>query len=161
MTKEWGDSRGRGVDESPDHGADLVEQVEGLYRLRGVDRGGVHQQLEMRVDLLRGRIRDASVMHPITPTSSMTLGQIRRHRRRRSYDLVCKRSVVCRNPTDYRDRRPGRLQRDVEYFETISVGGLVHAFLRGVHALLRVAGGSSVKGREATKPALDRRGLSH
>ena len=149
------------VQQPPGHCTNLIEGLERMIGPRSVDRTSLSEEPQVAVDLFGRGIGDSPELRAVSSDAPVPLSEICRHRRRRSNHLIRQRFVFRGNPTDYRDRRPGRLQRDVEDLERVSVAGLVHAFLRGVHAPFQVAESGGVKGRKATKPALDSGVLTH
>jgi hypothetical protein len=67
------------MQQPPAHGPDLVEEVEGPPRSRGLNDPGCEKQPEVCVSLLGGAVGDPPVLEPIPPRSAMTFSQIRRY----------------------------------------------------------------------------------
>jgi hypothetical protein len=64
------------MDESPGHGADVVEELQGggcLIAMHGV---GEAEETEVEVDLLRGSVGDEPVMGEVSSEAAMALGEV-------------------------------------------------------------------------------------
>ena len=85
------------MEEPPGHGSHLVEEVQRLGCLTGVDASGGTQQAEGGPDFQGRAVPDPPVMMAIPATAAVTLGEIRTQDERFS-------ATICTNLL-----RPGRL----------------------------------------------------
>ena len=69
-----------GVEETPGHGADVVEETEGTFRPGAVDGAGGEQDAEVGVSFFGRTKGDAEVVGPVFPGPPVPLGKIGSHR---------------------------------------------------------------------------------
>jgi len=69
-----------GMEESPDHGTDVVEEAEGAFSPNAVDGAGNEQDFQVRLDLFGGAEGDAEVIRPVFSGPPVPLGKIGSHR---------------------------------------------------------------------------------
>ena len=70
------------MEESPDHGTDVIEEPEGSSGVDGVDDAGGEQDPEVGVSFFGRTKGDAEVIHPVFPGPSVPFSEIRRYRAR-------------------------------------------------------------------------------
>ena len=76
------------MEQPPSHRPDLVEELQGGLSNSGINRSGSNKEAEMAVDFLRRGECDSPVMDSISPRSSVSLREVRWHRRGGSDDLI-------------------------------------------------------------------------
>jgi len=87
--RPWSLTSAREMEESPFHGADVLEELQGsdcLIAMRGL---GDADDSEVDVHLPRGSVGDSVVVEPVSSDASVAFGEVCRDGRRGSNDLIC------------------------------------------------------------------------
>jgi hypothetical protein len=99
------------MNQPPDHRPNPIEKLKGFLAPRTIDRACRSQNPKMNIDFFGRTVSDAVMIQSSPADPSMPFSQIRRNRRRRPNDLICKTSELRWRLVHERDSCSGRPER--------------------------------------------------